>query len=108
MLGMGNGVSAPPSSGTFYDLNSHPDLAFYFKNNTQVSEVQWNDQSGNNNHAAQESGPLQGTPSGGGMLFDGEDNYYNKMSDHEFYPILDWVEDVKKRGSGIDPRGVRL
>tara|TARA_Y100000310_G_C20477970_1_gene713342 strand:- start:42 stop:953 length:912 start_codon:yes stop_codon:yes gene_type:complete len=28
----------------------------------------------------------------------GDDNYYRKMSEHEFHPILDWVEDVKKRG----------
>tara|TARA_Y100001963_G_C6738712_1_gene427765 strand:- start:109 stop:1038 length:930 start_codon:yes stop_codon:yes gene_type:complete len=28
----------------------------------------------------------------------GPDNYYRKMSDLDFYPILDWVEDVKKRG----------
>ena len=27
-----------------------------------------------------------------------DDNYYRKMSDHEFYPILDCVEDVEKRG----------
>jgi|TARA_Y100000310_G_C20621462_1_gene783545 hypothetical protein len=26
------------------------------------------------------------------------DNYYRKMSDHDFYPILDWVENVEKRG----------
>jgi hypothetical protein len=29
----------------------------------------------------------------------GPDNYYRKMSDHDFYPVLDWVEDVKERGS---------
>ena len=28
----------------------------------------------------------------------GPDNYYRKMSNHDFYPVLDWVEDVKKRG----------
>tara|TARA_Y100000310_G_scaffold324197_1_gene385782 strand:+ start:850 stop:1761 length:912 start_codon:yes stop_codon:yes gene_type:complete len=28
----------------------------------------------------------------------GPNNYYRKMSDHDFYPILDWVEDVKSRG----------
>ena len=28
----------------------------------------------------------------------GPDNYYRKMSDHDFHPVLDWVEDVKKRG----------
>ena len=27
-----------------------------------------------------------------------DDNYYRKMSEHEFYPILDCVEDVKIRG----------
>ena len=27
-----------------------------------------------------------------------DDNYYRKMSDNEFYPILDCVEDVEKRG----------
>ena len=27
-----------------------------------------------------------------------KDNYYRKMSDHDFYPVLDWVEDVKERG----------
>jgi hypothetical protein len=28
----------------------------------------------------------------------GSDNYYRKMSEHDFYPVLDWVEDVKERG----------
>jgi len=28
----------------------------------------------------------------------GKDNYYRKMSEHDFYPVLDWVEDVKERG----------
>tara|TARA_Y100000593_G_C4276922_1_gene320595 strand:- start:429 stop:1358 length:930 start_codon:yes stop_codon:yes gene_type:complete len=28
----------------------------------------------------------------------GENNYYRKLSDHDFYPILDWVKDVEKRG----------
>jgi len=28
----------------------------------------------------------------------GPDNYYRKMSKHDFYPVLDWVEDVRKRG----------
>ena len=28
----------------------------------------------------------------------GPDNYYRKMSEHDFYPVLDWVEDVKERG----------
>ena len=30
--------------------------------------------------------------------FDNNDNYYRKMSNHEFYPILDCVDDVEERG----------
>ena len=28
----------------------------------------------------------------------GPDNYYRKMSNHEFYPILDPINEIKKRG----------
>ena len=77
MLGMGSGVSMPPSSGTFYDLRSHTDLAFYFKNDTGVAAEQWTDQSGNNNHATQAITGNQADVSGGGLLFDGTDDYYS-------------------------------
>lgn len=77
---MGNGVDMPPSSGTFYDLNSHADLAFYFKNDTDVAVAQWTDQSGNNNHATQATEANQASVSGGGLVFDGENDYYNLTS----------------------------
>ena len=30
--------------------------------------------------------------------YEGPDNYYRKMSDHDFYPILDSVDNIKNRG----------
>ena len=81
MLGMGSGVSMPPSSEIFYDLGSHSDLQFYFKNNVGLAGVdEWEDQAkseGMSNNLTQETVDNQGEKIEGGIRFNGSDTYYD-------------------------------
>jgi hypothetical protein len=77
MLGLGNSIT----SGTVYDDFSWlptdvNGLVLWHKNNTSVDEGQWNDSSGNNNHAVQSTTGNQASVSEGGLHFDGVDDFY--------------------------------
>jgi hypothetical protein len=77
MLGLGNSIT----SGTVYDDFSWlptdvNGLAIWHKNNTSVDVGQWNDSSGNNNHAVQSTADNQASVSDGGLHFDGVDDFY--------------------------------
>jgi len=76
MLGLGNSLvgGSPPSILLPSDVS---DLAFWFKNGTNVAAARWDDSSGNNNHMAQTTSGNQASVSGGGLLFvdDNADHY---------------------------------
>ena len=63
-------------------------LAMWLKNGVGITSdggtpdlvSQWDDSSGNNNHAVQATAGLQGVVSGGGIDLDGTDNFYSLSS----------------------------
>ena len=80
MLGLGGNLCKANFTDEFVDLASFSNLAFYFKNATQVAVDQWKDQSVNDNHMAQASAGLRAVLIDGGLLFDGTDDQYDLAS----------------------------
>ena len=77
MLGLGNSIT----SGTLYDEFSWlptdvNGLVLWHKNNTGVDISQWDDSSGNNNHAVAGDTDNQASLFEGGLHFDGVDDFY--------------------------------
>jgi len=81
MLGLGNSVTY---NATLYDdftwVPSDVDgLVVWHKNDTSgdtINVTQWNDSSGNNNHARQTTSGNQASLDKGGFHFDGSDDFY--------------------------------
>ena len=77
MLGLGNSVT---SSAFYDDVSWAPTdvdgLVIWHKNDTNIAVGQWNDSSGNNNHATQSTSGNQASIDKGGFHFDGSDDYY--------------------------------
>jgi len=82
MLGLGNsiitgGALEEPFTWVPTDVAG---LAVWHRNDTNVAVGQWNDQSGNSNHAVQGTSGNQAAVSDGGLHFDGSDDYYEYSS----------------------------
>ena len=77
MLGLGGGLTGGAALDSVVTPDSVSDLAFWFKNNTNVAAAQWNDSSGNDNHMTQGTTENQASVSEGGLLFvdDNSDHY---------------------------------
>ena len=78
MLGLGSGLSSGVAlSSSVVTPDSVSDLAFWFKNNTNVRANRWDDSSGNSNHMGQTEEDNQASESDGGLLFvdDNSDHY---------------------------------
>jgi len=77
MLGVGNSIlgGAPSWSPSYIS-----GLAIWLKNGAGVAVGQWDDSSGNGNHAVQGTTDNQAVVSGGGLTFDGVDDYYDFAS----------------------------
>ena len=77
MLGLGNSIT---SSAFYDDVSWAPTdvdgLVIWDKNDTNIAVGQWNDSSGNNNHATQSTSGNQASIDKGGFHFDGSDDYY--------------------------------
>ena len=77
MLGLGNSIT---SSAFYDDVSWAPTdvdgLVIWHKNDTNIAVGQWNDSSGNNNHATQSTSGNQASIDKGGFHFDGSDDYY--------------------------------
>ena len=77
MLGIGNSIT---SSAFYDDVSWAPTdvdgLVIWHKNDTNIAVGQWNDSSGNNNHATQSTSGNQASIDKGGFHFDGSDDYY--------------------------------
>ena len=77
MLGLGKSIS---SSAFYDDVSWAPTdvdgLVIWHKNDTNIAVGQWNDSSGNNNHATQSTSGNQASIDKGGFHFDGSDDYY--------------------------------
>ena len=79
MLGLVNSVSG--SSYVSMDLkDATTDLELWLKNGVGVTAERWNDSSGNNTNAFQTTELNQATVSGGGLDFDGSNNFYELTS----------------------------
>jgi len=90
MLGLGTAITAASSYKSF-DPTDIRGLSLWLKNNTGVAVGQWDDSSGNDNHATQSNVDNQAAVSGGGLNFEGsDDNFYDLASkitvstDHNF------------------------
>ena len=77
MLGLGSSISSSAASLGGFELTNISGLTLWFKNSVGVAAAQWDDSSGNDNHATQGTGSEQGTTTGGegGLVFDGGDFY---------------------------------
>ena len=77
MLGLGNSLTSGVALDEFTwlptDVNG---LVLWHKNGTGVSASQWDDSSGNDNHATQGTGGNQAAEDNGGLSFDGTDDFY--------------------------------
>ena len=79
MLGLGNSVSG--GAVQVFSPTDISDLSIYLKNNVGVTAAQWNDSSGRNNHAVQETAGDQATVSQGGLSFESsESDHYDFTS----------------------------
>jgi hypothetical protein len=75
MLGLGNSIlGGAPSSWSPSDISG---LAVWLKNGVGVAIGKWEDSSGNDNWAGQDATDNQAAESGGGLTFDGVDDYYD-------------------------------
>ena len=75
MLGLGNSIT---SGYIPFTLTSVSSLALWFQNGVGVSAGQWNDSSGNNNHAIQGTAGRQADVSDGGLDFEeGQQDHYD-------------------------------
>ena len=85
MLGLGNSITSGAALEDAFNIASVADLAVWLKNaGTQTLNsgniAQWNDESGNNNHAVQTTASFQPQADGGGALLDGTDDRFNLTS----------------------------
>jgi len=79
MLGLGNSISSAALIGG--GIESISDMELWLKNGVGVAVDQWDDSSGNNNHATQATEGNQAAVSGGGLNFEELDpDYYDLAS----------------------------
>ena len=77
MLGLGNSINSGVALDEFTWIPTDVDgLVVWHRNNTSVDVGQWNDSSGNNNHATQSTSGNQASVDKGGLHFDGSDDFY--------------------------------
>ena len=96
MLGLGNSIT---SGYIPFTLTSVSSLALWFQNGVGVSASQWNDSSGNNNHAIQNTAGRQADVSDGGLDFEeGQQDHYDftniTIADEGGFCIA-WVMDTE-------------
>ena len=76
MLGLGNSIISGGYNS--FTLTNVSNLSLWLQNGIGVSAGQWNDSSGNNNHAIQGTGGNQATVSDGGLDFtESETDHYD-------------------------------
>jgi hypothetical protein len=86
MLGLGNSITGGAALEDAFSLTSVSGLQLWLKNggNQTLNSgniAQWNDDSGNNNHATQSNASFQPSADGGGAEFDGSDDRFDLTSD---------------------------
>ena len=99
MLGLGNSITGGAALEDAFDITTIDDLAVWLKNGgTQTLNsgniAQWNDESGNNNHAVQTTASFQPQADGGGALLDGSDDRFDlttglSLSRFHLFAVLD-------------------
>jgi len=85
MLGLGNSITGGAALKSAFDITTVSNLEVWLKNGgTQTLNSgnisQWNDESGNNNHAVQTTASFQPQADGGGALLDGSDDRFDLTS----------------------------
>ena len=84
MLGLGSSLATGGGVSEVL-LTDISDLSLYLQNGVGVAVAQWDDSSGNDNHATQGTSGDQAAASGGGLLFvDTEGDHYDLVTDIEF------------------------
>tara|TARA_Y100001938_G_scaffold127713_1_gene180831 strand:+ start:439 stop:1137 length:699 start_codon:yes stop_codon:yes gene_type:complete len=78
MLGLGNSITynAPLYDAFTWVPTDVSGLVLWHRNDTNIAVGQWNDSSGNNNHAVQSTAGNQAAIERGGFHFDGTDDFY--------------------------------
>jgi hypothetical protein len=77
MLGLGNSLASTNYSGEFSPLDIGAPLKLWLKYNTSITAEEWKDASGNSMSAVQLNSGNQAEPHGGGLEFDGTNDYYD-------------------------------
>jgi len=85
MLGLGNSITGGAALESAFDITTVSNLEIWLKNGgTQTLNsgniAQWNDESGNDNHAVQTTAGFQPQADGGGALLDGSDDRFDMTS----------------------------
>ena len=75
-MGLSLGLSASTSTYMPFTLASVGSLSLWLQNNKSVAVDRWSDSSGSDNHATQSTEANQATVSGGGLDFDGTNDFY--------------------------------
>jgi|5_EtaG_2_1085323.scaffolds.fasta_scaffold62476_3 hypothetical protein len=99
MLGLGNSIISGGVAEEFLPTQVN-NLKLWLQNGVGVTAAQWDDSSGNSNHAVQGTAGNQATVDGGGLEFDGSDDHYDigdpvvgiEISDEESLTIFVVVE----------------
>lgn len=77
MLGLGIGIPLGSVIVSKSPLSIGSSLALWLQNDTGVTVGQWDDSSGNSNHAIQGTSGNQAVVADGGLNFDGSDDHYD-------------------------------
>jgi len=77
MLGLGIGIPLGSVIVSKSPLSIGSSLALWLQNDTGVAVGQWDDSSGNSNHAIQGTSGNQAVVADGGLNFDGSDDHYD-------------------------------
>jgi len=95
MLGLGNSIISGGVAEEFLPTQVN-NLKLWLQNGVGVTAAQWDDSSGNSNHAVQGTAGNQATVDGGGLEFDGTNDHYDisdiEISDEESLTIFVVVE----------------
>ena len=114
MLGIGNGITSGAALEDAFSLTSVSGLQLWLKNGgsqtlNSGNISQWNDDSGNDNHATQSTASFQPEADGGGALLDGSDDRLDLTSNialqqfHMFFVLdLDSVNNETLFGNSSD------
>jgi hypothetical protein len=109
MLGLGNTIIGGAALEEPFTPSQISDLSLWLDNGVGVTAAQWDDSSGNNNHAVQSTGGEQATVTDGGLDFEGDNNdHYDLTTGIEIGDNNPWTVFVVLKMESYDSQNTLL